>query len=958
MKLSKDVFSNSLPLVLVEKVTILPADTTAESQGAQFSTETQRVDFKLSVQKQEGDTMLPHRIFVGFTNNHGLLERMMSRESYAKSLIRNPSSNSAVWKRYLNVETDESQAVERGSTSSSSTIVKTSMTFTEEFNLQRLNDLYVYAVAYAIDEQSNTESGISRSISAMRIGLPSVETILVATRAPNDSVIYTIDEDVAGFGKKGDIWTGPVYMNGSDLMAGVPADADKHQPKLTSTRVPNQKVHDLRFLNVANKLPFSNSLLGQEQDRQTATQIDTVRKIVKIPAIISDAQYSRTTSGALKILFSVDRSKLADQNTKFGKLIEDKVSRMSTLRIENIRVYRARSLASTNSNALTPGKLNICGGNGAAISVDKLIGTLTDGSVQSVQLQPANPDVLNFVVNDSSIADEDIGTYQYTIFIDMVDLSASALGSISGGLTTLLAKYESYIDGIEISSGRASGKDFDALIKAQKREILDASDDWQVLIDNYLASVKFVFGTAPFSLYTSTTWRKNLSAMASPADGDMGSIRRVATVIRSFNDNLLKAFRAATKQGSSSAFNVSSKIGSQNTSNRKVEMEHEFRTKYIKRNVNSEGVDYLDDTVTANNTNNLTNIPFKNFNSRILEEVAKYDVPRPNAAGANPYGFLSPRRLFVPGNVIETNTKDIPQDEGNGLLASNLNPGKSGGNPAPPNNTNSIFEAEIDALLGYSDISMVPLRRPIEDILKDSQLDGNLDRVSTNYLNVHNEFNKDVLDASTSVSGSTDVAWLTRTDKSRKTIMLKSDLATEIVNSRSADFKKNVVLTEADTITESLAARDIDNNEISDKNNFANAINYNSITELQYFNGHTIVNGLANLDATKWETLTEDQFGKFEQSGQPILCRIITANKSITSPNNYKLPESGYDSLFFLGDSPSGNAALNLPAPQEMISNTVSFIKRDTTSDLRNRESGVDIAYTSVPLIHNTSREN
>ena len=179
--------------------------------------------------------------------------------------------------------------------------------------------------------------------------------------------------------------------------------------------------------------------------------------------------------------------------------------------------------------------------------------------------------------------------------------------------------------------------------------------------------------------------------------------------------------------------------------------------------------------------------------------------------------------------------------------------------------------------------------------------------------------------------------------------MLKSDLATEIVNSRSADFKKNVVLTEADTITESLAARDIDNNEISDKNNFANAINYNSITELQYFNGHTIVNGLANLDATKWETLTEDQFNKFEQSGQPILCRIITANKSITSPNNYKLPESGYDSLFFLGDSPSGNAALNLPAPQEMISDTVSFIKRDTTSD---------IAYTSVPLIHNTSREN
>jgi hypothetical protein len=936
MNLSDSLFKGSrrLPLVFVEKIILLPPDIPAQKQ---------KVEITLSVQKLMKGRMLPYRLFVAFATKKELFLKMIKSESTAKSIIRTANRGVGIKKRYLELNVKDADFNERGRDSAGASIIKKSLTITEEFDLDNVENLYMYATAYAIDPQSKTKSGVERKIVAMSISQPIIESIIVNKQTSNTGVIYVLTESVAGYGKRGSVWSGPVHkvtFPGSRktvVMAG-PAHTNHPHPILSVTRVSNQKVQDKRFLGVATTLPFNNTDPTSPSPRVRKEAL-TMRKIMSPPIAISDAHYSRTSNDILKILFSIDRARLVKQNVKLGNFILNKEALNSCLQIEDIRVFRSRIAPSTAPNKLTPGKINICGSNASEVA-DKFIGSLKNGSIRSVDLGANEPRVLDFVITDSSSADADVGTYQYEIFIDVVDLSVDAVGSLSNKLEIGLVNYNKFISNIEIRARKSKkGKKFDfkAYMQANRVQLKRLNKSWQQLIDDYLTAVRFIFGGEVFLQYSSLMWKKNLLAMINPDNGDLKSIREVAELVSDFTMNLQRMYKGATTSGSESAFKVTSRVRAQNDAKRKIRLEHVFAKKYRKTVTISEGTDYLDNSIATNNINNFTNMPFAGFKKRINVELAKYDAPDSNSPAINKYGYLSPRRLYAKGTVIETNSGVLPQSAGNGLLVSATTPAGPVSLPTAPNRSSKIFEAEIDSLLNLSDVNTIPLRQPLINILKRSTEPATDTNAARAYLSIDSRFNKDIEDASTAISGSLQSNINISSTTSHRSLIRRSGLVAAIVNSSAINFRRRTQLTNPDVLGPSLAAHSLTAAPTS-QNSFEVAINYNSAAEIQYFDGHTTTNDMVNIDAKNWKTLTKQQFEKLKNSGAQVLCRTVLVNNAVNVPNKYTLPE--YDGLFMLGNKPAASINVNPRPPHDLIEKMGVNSSSENKSVSLNIESG------------------
>ena len=186
----------------------------------------------------------------------------------------------------------------------------------------------------------------------------------------------------------------------------------------------NQKILDLRFLNDVKNLSFQNT---PEQlralSRRQKKDLGKVQKMVKSPGNISDCTFSRTSTNELKIFFSINYQRLANQNMRLGGFIENKRSKGSCFQIEDIRIYRTRiDPVNTQPNELTPGRISICGGS-TKIEPEKFVGSLKDGTIVPVAFENSPVGVANLVVTDEEMEDKTVGTYEYRIHIDAADMS-------------------------------------------------------------------------------------------------------------------------------------------------------------------------------------------------------------------------------------------------------------------------------------------------------------------------------------------------------------------------------------------------------------------------------------------------------------------------------------------------------------------------------------------------------
>jgi len=301
-----------------------------------------------------------------------------------------------------------------------------------------------------------------------------------------------------------------------------------------------------------------------------------------------------------------------------------------------------------------------------------------------------------------------------------------------------------------------------------------------------------------------------------------------------------------------------------------------------------------------------TRMTYDNYLARINNELKKYNVPRPNDAGINKFGFLSPARLFSGGSVVETSTAKLVQDVANGILNASLAPDPNSDAFVPGNSSDKIYKEQVNSILGFSDIAMVPNTMPLADIVSAPEPISQVTIMSSFFLPtgpIGTSFNKDSLGASTAASGSNINTMMIRRPRTMQ--IGRSRAASFFVNRKASGFKPTPVFRATPNIQGSIAAEAAvqapSNTELN--SSFGNSVNFNSIVEVQYFDGYTVSNGVVNLNAPVWRTMTKTVYEKSRQEKLTLLCRILLTTKSMQMKNLYALPE--YDNLFILGDTTS-----------------------------------------------------
>jgi len=223
---------------------------------------------------------------------------------------------------------------------------------------------------------------------------------------------------------------------------------------------------------------------------------------------------------------------------------------------------------------------------------------------------------------------------------------------------------------------------------------------------------------------------------------------------------------------------------------------------------------------------------------------------------------------------------------------------------------------------------------------------------STNYLSSKGGFNKDLPDAKTAISGSQVPKYKIR--KAPRQQIRKSGIVNHMSKMVAVGFKPPpVYMPNPQSTSLSAAAAAQEPSTLDDNSSFGRSINFNSLVEVQYFDGYLVSNGMINLNQPLWRTLTQTAFEKMQEARANVLCRTVLLTRAMKMPNKYVLPE--YDNLFILGDKSAPPAILNYGQSdyedvfKSMWRKFQSEMKLDSLN-IEDYAGDVDTSYAKVPL--------
>jgi len=943
-----------LPAVYVEKITLLPVDPATNIQRVKVHLSLQVICRPTRSSKRAAYKILDgsYRVFAAFSKDPAPLMVLKTDFRAARIAIKQKRSGPpGIKKHYLKPphRTQKPKTFVLGSDDvaviSQTLIVEETLASSEEGN-----NLYFYAVAYGTDPNSVHENGVEGKIRAMRVGIPACETILTKGSSPMQTAAFRVNDQDTDM-----LWPGPVHYHPDfGYMAGA-FHAQTSHPTLSPILVSNQKIQDLRFIKATNQLDFTVSdsykpeflLAGPADNPAARRNASAIAKILQTPRYISDSTYSRMQDNSLKILFSIDYGRLARENSTLGHLIQNSVALYNCYSLENIKVYRTRINANVEPNQLTPGKVDICGsGQKKPNEEEKLVATLASG-VRTLGFDNLSGEILVLAVTDTTMANYNFGVYEYRVVIETVDHTASAIKNILRKLETTLKKYELFYNKMEGMGVKGGG--LQRLSPVEPASRVTDNPAWKELIGLYLAAVEFIFGTAAMTP-DADVWRKNLVSMANPRNRDLKSMLRVKEIVGDFVTNLRMISTPPTQPTSDGGSNVRSKIDSQNSATRKILLNHVFKSNYASSGPPSEGTDYLDASLTERN-GPLVNISYEKFTDRVQMELSKFTLPRPNDPGVNQFGFLTPVSISTEGSVIDTSTVDLEFSQGSGILNASLDPNSSTRPPTSPNSSDTVYYNELNNILLSAGISVEQTTLPLGAVLKSRGKDININTLqSSQFLSATSPFFKENTALTTTLSGSNEVKM--NISKEITENVLESGIVGHLVNMRAINFIPPSDYSPPDNARGSLAAESAAQNpESLDSNStFGQSVNFNSVAEIQYFNGYTQTGAVINLNSPVWKTLTREAYSAAKSQNIPLLCRISVMTPSLNMPNNYKLPL--YDELFLLGSSSRAKSRLNVKGAAYQNFFT-SLTKRNTGAVgelLAGPGAKVSPTYMHVPL--------
>ena len=874
LNVAKGVYNatpGALPVPMIKEVAIVPSSLEEEEEKIV------RLVVKVVVQTTRppvGKYNL-HVSAVKSENDMKVLKRIPRLDNFLRSAVLMPEDNGSI--TFKNVDIDSKGAT----TSIMYNQEESSRLYVQTIDVP-MEVAYTGSVDYlglmvVISETYGNEGGYASMVSYFRnrklkVSAPAIETVLIRGAAtPRSSQIFRLAESMNSYGRAGELWPALVHRHDKQLMAG-PQHVNRPHPAVVPLSVPNLKLKDYRIMT-ANK-----SLLDD------AVRDDTEE-------YISDLYFSRSRDNTVKIFFAFDFLKYINNNSDLAALFANKSSLLSAASIEEIKVYRSRVDSTNLGNRLTPDKISqTCRSDSR-----KLIARMSNNTVKILDASGSHAaGILEILALDNEMPNELQSRFAYSIEIEMLDNSATAVKSVIQDLSDKTQQFNKYME--LFMNPADKNYDIDAYNAA-----IAGSDAvatlWQDVILKYVSSYIFLRGSFPTPLQTFSVLR-NLVAFASPGSASEESLLRFKSLIDEYigmlRQVITKETPISTRAGDSSQI-FESKIAASSASARRLKYIPKIEQTYNNDLGSDTGYDYFDSFLNSNG-NSFSLITYKQLGNRVTEEIQKYDVATSNNTQINKYGYFSPRVIKTPSGPIVAN-KRIQFDSALDLLRANTTAiakkRSFKGNAAA---ISDVKKLDIEELLGEAGVSYETKESCIENLRDVAQkgaptISYIID--SSYYFGATSNFVLDNEYVEAEKSGSSIPRYKsfnTRIDK-----FVKNPAVQKTVSSLADNFRV-AKATNIPNITGSIASQTILKapDKFMEMNIVEKSINFNSIVRVEYLNGYPL--GVKGAD---WRLLDETTVRDLQTNQRPVLCRLSLPSRVLNVDNRLEL--APYDTLFVLG---------------------------------------------------------
>lgn len=856
LNVAKGVFKSRLPVPLVKEIIILPVEEQQE-QIKQFdiivkvlvqtTSKNYNSAFNLSVsaitsQKQE----------LLLNQNPQIIKNFVFSQSGLTKNIKINNLSEEGSRSYYD-KTQDSELYTK--------IINVPMSINSVGSLEHLSILcFTNSTVQRGDVKSPELSLIGKSFNISRPVIDRVKTLGALSRT---SQIYKLLDTVPEYGKAGDVWVGPVHLHPQDGLMVEENHVSRPHPRIESVQVPNQKIKDYRTGIV-------NSII---KDRQRASSSST--------SYFAPIQYARAKDGSLKIHTSFNFLQYVKNEGALSHLFDNNFALLSTVELLDIKVYRKKVDTTNFGNFLTP-VYKFENQSITERSTRRLVGTLEDNSVRIIQTnsQDLSLEVLPILIVDSQIKDETEGYYNYEIEVNINDNTAKVISDMATKLKDKITIAQSY--NLKFNNYGKTNYDVEANTLAREKE-LKADNSWKGALEEYVSILQFMFGSKVGPIPVNLLAR-NMFSFASPYSASEESLSEFNKVINDFIQIMFETTTKATGNlHKKQSFNSS--IAGATPLVRKLKYLSNIEKNYFNNMSRETGYDYLGASVTRGDLG-LSRLSFSQFQSRVGNEVEKYEVSSPNSININKFGYLSPNEISTNTTKIKVE-KQIDFNKSLDLLEANENPSTMSKNFKVNSAMESGQTDPAESLLGLSGVTLVPKGLKLKDLNKSQVSARSLD--SSKFLSSNSEFSKEDNSYEASVSGSKESKIKQQSTQRQKYV--NTGIVQFMLQQKATEFKA-IKATNIEQISGSLAYSKLTEapDSFESLNVLEKNINFNSIVKVEYSTGN----------GDNWETLNTEKFNAMKTSNDPVLCRITKPNDVLNVSNKFKL--DSYDQLFVLGD--------------------------------------------------------
>jgi hypothetical protein len=711
---------------------------------------------------------------------------------------------------------------------------------------------YVHRYSHTVSLEANNQNELYLVVASYRsyknrisIGNVVRETLLTKGKVPTYSRIYRLEESIPAYGLKGSIWPGSVHRNGQSIMAGNIHVQIKH-PKVTSQKIPNIKVKDMRILNLA----FA---------RQPVSGVTETAA-----SFISPLEVSRNALGIINGIFSFDMMRYVQASSPLSRIMTNSTSLLDSLEVKDIGIWAKISGQGTaKGNSLTPSWPASCGIN--KLEGFKKVASLNNGC-EVLDTDNNGNEIIEISYVDDNSKGLNSGFKEYRVEILMNNRAKEVIDNMTTELRGHLTKIQDSLN--------------------SPRSINTAYYVPERMINLYLDSLYYLFGAETFEPYTRSYWKNNLLAMAYNTQQDSSLKLLVVRVVEVFVNNLNKLIHK-TGMSTVTAVNHRSSMGASKTQPL-LNFRHKFENKLELQGGANVGLGYIDDVIQ--NLDSVTpQITFEDYSGRASAEIDKYNIADPQAANINIYGFLSPAFVGLGSkDTIDTGDLQIGMDSLLPLACSQMSL-----NQVQNNKTQQDEDINKLEILQSQGVAITALKVSLKkEVIAPLIVNAQIIPAGT-MLGRTSKFYIDNLKAN-AVSGSQRSI----IRKAARKGLTRSPLIAKMVNKSITNFKPQKEVKNSSLLKGSiaLAKTQQDPTIVKESDSMTAITNYGSIAQVQYLAPYK--EGLG-VKKQNWKILDKYTFEKAKREDTALVCRTVKISNTVDG--NSKVELKPLSSIFTLG---------------------------------------------------------